>query len=168
VLTLNEILSDNHYLDHQTEISNLLTLYDRLGNSEMTGFLGNENISFSIGSDSLLEYDSLMDDSNLVVYSKGVVVDDEVIIAQEKSVDGEDYYQIYSWDVLKNQYTYILFDTKVAMLDCYDKLKEFRVNFGDEDIAALFKTIGISFDSIKQVLLNQRTEYHPNVIGFAR
>ena len=42
-----------------------------------------------------------------------------------------------------------------SMDDCYDKLRRSQVNLHNEDISLKFSELGISFDDVAQVRLNQ-------------
>ena len=44
-----------------------------------------------------------------------------------------------------------------SMDDCYDKLRRSQVNLHNEDISLKFSELGISFDDVAQVRLNQTT-----------
>lgn len=144
------------YNDKVVEDAFVLTkLFAVTGDTSKSGYLDDSITGMNLDENGNLQFDSYREKDGRVITSTGVVVSDCVLIKQHEKVGKRDYYQIYSWDIDSKNYTYVSFDKMQSMDDCYDKLRRSQVNLHNEDISLKFSELGISFDDVAQVRLNQ-------------
>lgn len=142
----------------QREYNILADLSSRNGNCLANGYLGEENAEFFVDDSGILEYKTVHSSSEFETYSVGAILSDSVLIKQTQKSDSRIYNQLISWDVGNNSYTYVAFDNAEALDDCYQKLKSGDVNLSKKDISTEFSKLGISFDHVAQVLLDQKVD----------
>lgn len=157
-MNINEIKNSYLMVERQKEIGALCDLVDKNGSCSLNGYLGTANIEFSFDDMGSLEFETESKNSEVLTKSKGVVLDDCVVIRQVQNSDNMSYNQLISWNCPDNSYTYLSFDNFKAMDDCYEKIKVGEVNLAKEDISLKFAELGISFDNVAQVLLNQKVD----------
>ncbi len=167
-MNINEAKNSYLGIERQKEIGILCDLVNKNGSCLMDGYLGVDNISFSFDDLGLLEFYTEKEEDGLTTKSNGVVLDDCVVIKQVQDCDLLSYNQLMSWDILDNSYTYIGFDDVNVLNDCYDKIKKRGINLAKEDISLKFTELGISFESIAQVLLNQKVDSLSLMVDEAR
>jgi len=150
-MNINEVTN----IDCHEQLAVLKRLLVNTGNCSMNGYLGDSVSGVSITPQGNVEFASKKKDDSILVDSKGTVLSDSVVIKQEQTIGNRVYYQVFSWDIADDVYTYIAFDDVEAMDSCYEKIKTFDVNLCREDISMKFIEMGIAFDHIAQILLNQ-------------
>ena len=133
----------------------LTTFYKRTGNCMMNGFLGDSLQNVSFDEDGRLQFSSLKE-GETTVDTKGVVLSDSILLKQTVKEEGSTGYRLYSWDVDEDRYTFLSFDNPMTMNRYFDVIKRFDSNLCDEDISLLFQEMGLKFESVNQVLLNQK------------
>ena len=79
-----------------------------------------------------------------------------VLISQTVKSSSDTSYRLYSWDVNNECYTLLSFDREFALKRYYDVIKRFNVNLNGDDVSSLFKEMGLTFDNVIQILLNQK------------
>lgn len=134
----------------------LRTLYNNSGNCVMNGYLGDSVRGFSLDENGNLEFTSekVVDESTFK--SKGTILSDSVLIKQAERKDDRTHYHLFSWDVNNSQYSYFLFMDEKSLDNCYDKIKNSDIGLCGKDVRSVFKELGISFDDIYQVLVDQK------------
>lgn len=164
-MNINEVRNSYLGVEKHKEIGILCDLVDKNGSCSMNGYLGSSNVAVSFDDEGLLEFYTESKNDDLLTKSRGVVLDGCVLIKQiQDKEDTTKYNQLISWDVSDNSYTYISFDNVKAMDSCYEKIKAGRINLAKEDISLKFSQLNISFDSIAQVLLNQKVDVISSMI----
>lgn len=158
-MNMSEV-NNGFYLDNerQKEVAVLSSLLDKNGSCSMNGYLGSSNVKLSFDDAGILEFETRNEADDFVTESWGAVLSDGVVIKQVQKNSQVSYNQLFSWDVDSNSYTYLVFDNMQSMNDCYDKIKAFDVNLNKVDISSTFAELGISFDDVAQVLLNQKVD----------
>lgn len=136
----------------------LRKLYNNSGSCVMNGFIGDSISSYSIDDVGNLQFESSKVDSGSLVNSTGTVLSNSVVIKQVQKSKDRSYNHLFSWDVPRNLYTYVLFDDEDSMNHCYSEIKSFDMNLCEGDISTNFKKMGVSFDNISQILLNQKVD----------
>ncbi len=151
---------NNFYVENvsQRESDVLANLLEKNGSCSMNGYLGTSNINFLMDDSGVLEFETINTNSEYITKSRGAVLSDCVIIKQVQEKDRSSYNQLFAWNTADNSYTYIVFDNYQSLDDCYEKVKAMDVNLAKEDISSKFAEMGISFDSVAQVLLNQKVD----------
>lgn len=139
-------------------IERLERLRDEAGNCVMNGFLSDSVSACSFDSNGVLEFSSDKEKDDVVISSVGAVLPNGVLIRQTQKGEVSSFYNLYSWNAKGDSYTYLSFDNGDILKRYYDTIKRFGHNLCDEDITDLFKEMGLSFDSVTQVLLNQKVD----------
>ena len=160
-MNINEVTN----IDCHEQLAVLKRLLGNTGNCAMNGYLGDSVSGVSITSNGNVEFSSNKKDDSTLVNSKGTVLSDSVVIKQEQTIGNRVYYQVFSWDLAEDVYTYIAFDDSESMNACYEKIKTFDVNLCREDISTKFVEMGIAFDHMAQILLNQSVHSSNSMIG---
>jgi hypothetical protein len=136
----------------------LKTLYKNSGSCVMNGYLGDSISEFSLDENGNLEFSSKKSNGDNVTLSKGTILSDSVLIKQSENQKDRTHYQLFSWDVPRNQYSYILFSDETSLNDCYNKLKNNDICLCGSDVSSIFNKYDISFDNISQILLDQKVD----------
>ena len=101
-----------------------------------------------------LEFQTLHQASDLETLSTGALLGDGVVIRQIQRNPQDKYFQLFSWNKDYTKYTYVLFDSLMAMDIAYDILKAFNTNLCTENVAETIRTLRIPIDNILQVKEN--------------
>lgn len=139
-------------------IERLEELCNNAGNCVMNGFLRDSVDACKFDFNGVLEFSSNRERDGLSISSKGAVLPNGILIKQTQKSDEANYYNLYSWNKDGDSYTYLSFDNVDVLNRYYDVIKRFGYNLCDEDITDLFKEMGLSFDNVTQVLLNQKVD----------
>ena len=148
-----QIKEDSSNNNVNLSISRLKKLYDLIGNSQMSGFIGDSITSFSIDDNGLLEFTTLKELNNSTYSSSGVVLPDSIVIMQ--IIDDEDINHLISYDDKNNKFTFISFDDFGNMSKCYHSIKNNNINLCSGDISSILNNIGISLDSISKIYIKK-------------
>ena len=148
-MNINEL---NQYGDfaHPLEV-----LYKKTGNCSANGYLGEKLQDVSFDTEGRLEFSTHKEVDDVVVDSKGAVLSDSILVKQTQKGHSFTSCQLYSWDVSQNKYTFLAFDNEDSLNQFYSVIKRFDANLCDEDVSSLFQEMGLTFESVIQVLLNQ-------------
>ena len=133
----------------------LVMLYKRVGNHSKDGYLG-EKLDVLFDGDGKLHYSTHKEINEGAVDSQGVVLGDSVLIKQVQRSHDLTSYRLYFWDTKKDMYTFLSFDNELSLNRYYDVIQRFGVSLCDEDISILFQEMGLTFESVNQILINQR------------
>jgi len=135
----------------------LIDLYHQTGNTTISGYLGEELKDLNINSRgdiscyTVKEKDEMEITSNIVSYGNN-----NVLIAEEQKGHDNTYYRMYSWDTNEMEYTFIEFDNPMSMRDFYRVIPRFNKNLCEDDISSMFQEMGLRFDNVTQIKLNQQ------------
>jgi hypothetical protein len=158
-MNINEVNVENSMLVDKSESLNVLQkIYRNTGNSAISGYLGDSVNDFSIDDFGNLEFKSSKKTENKDIYSYGTVLENNVLIKQIQKSRDNNFYQLFSWNVSSNTYTYVVFDDMKSLDYAYQQLKKSGVNVEESDISLLFNELGISFDNVAQILLSQKAD----------
>lgn len=157
-MNMNEVNKFNLEKVGERESTILASLLEKNGSCAMNGYLGEANIKFTIDSNGVFEFATVNQSEEYETKSQGAILSDGVVIKQVQKTDRASYNQLYAWDIADNSYTYIVFDNSSSLDGCYEKTKNMDVNLAKEDLSSKFAEMGISFDNVAQVLLNQKVD----------
>lgn len=158
-MNINEVNVENSMLFDKSESLNVLKkIYRNTGNSAISGYLGDSVNDFSIDDYGNLEFKSSKKTENKEINSYGTVLENSVLIKQIQKSRDNIFYQLFSWNVSDNSYTYVVFDDMKSLDYAYNQLKRPGINVEESDVSLLFNELGISFDNIAQILLNQKAD----------
>lgn len=136
----------------------LRILYKNSGSCVMNGYLGDSVSSFSLDENGNLEFASNKTIGDITTSSTGAILTDSVLIKQIDKQKDRIHHQLFSWDVPRNRYSYLLFSDEKSLNDCYEKLKNNDICLCGNDVPTIFKNHDISFDNISQILLDQNVD----------
>jgi len=134
----------------------LVTLYQNTGNCTVSGFLGEELQDVYFDGDGKLFFSTHKESDEISIDSHGVVLTDSVLIRQVQKGRYQSSYRLYSWDVDQDMYTFISFDNGMTLKRYYDTIQRFGTDLCGEDISSVFQEMGLTFDHVNQILLNQK------------
>ena len=140
------------------EADALEKIYLTTGNCIMNGFLGEDILETRLNDEGNVEFLSSKKRDEGVVDSTGVVLEDSVLIKQVDQGESNTYYKLYSWDVETGTYTFLGFDNQNSLNHFYNVIKRFGMNLCSEDISSSLGEMGLTFDNVTQVLLNQSVD----------
>lgn len=139
-------------------VDRLEKLYNNAGNCVMDGFLGDSVDSCNFDENGILEFSSRKEKDGVIVQSVGAVLSDSILIKQNQEGEMSEFHNLYSWNKSGDSYTYLCFDDESVLNRYYGVMKRFDVDLCSEDISTAFKRMGLSFDNVTQVLLNQKVD----------
>ena len=142
-------------MDEIDPIFTLKKLYDATGSCFENGFLGENFTYFNFDDNHIFEYATKCDRKGSVVESRGASLMDSVLVKQTQTNDDLITYYLYSWDTNKNVYTVLTVENEYYLNQYYDQMKKMNVNLCDGDISLNFEKMGLTFDGVHKVLLNQ-------------
>lgn len=128
--------------------------FKRNGSCPMNGYLG-EDMKVSFDEEGRLEFSTQKTVEGSEVDSKGVALSEGVLVKQTQKSPASNSYRLYSWNEEGDRYTFLAFDSQRALDQYYKVLKRFNASLCDDDISTMFQEMGLSFESVTQVLLNQ-------------
>ena len=134
----------------------LVKLYKDTGNVISSGYLGEKFNDAYFDGNGRFNYSTHKESDEAVIDSHGIILDESVLISQTVKSSSDTSYRLYSWDVNNECYTLLSFDREFALKRYYDVIKRFNVNLNGDDVSSLFKEMGLTFDNVIQILLNQK------------
>lgn len=149
-MKLNEL---NQYQD--PNVSTLGELFQATGNCPMNGYLGESLERIAYDEEGNFYYSTEHSEEDFFTQSRGVVYGKNLLVKQKSKSQDSESYSLYSWDTEKRMYTYLAFDYPAALKRFFDTIKNFRVNLCDEDVSHLFQEMGLTFENVTQIRLNQ-------------
>ena len=141
--------------DELDPVFTLKRLYDVTGNCYENGFLGEEFIYFNYDENHILEYATNCEKKGSIIDSRGASLMDSVLIKQTQTSEELTSYYLYSWDTNKNVYAILTVENEDYLNRYYEQMKKMNVNLCDGDISMNFEKMGLTFDGVHRVLLNQ-------------
>ncbi len=132
------------------KIEEVCKFYEKVGNNPQGAYLGStvSDISFDKGH---IEFETIHVASNLETNSTGVLLDNGVLIKQTQKNAKDEYFQIFSWNKDYSKYTYILFDSAIAMEVSFNKIADANINLCDGTLIDKLASLRIPTDAILQV-----------------
>ncbi len=134
----------------------LVELHKQTGNSLVSGYLGEKLNDAYFDSSGFFRFSTHKEMDDSVVDTKGIILSDSVLLSQIIKGHEDTSYRLYSWDVDDGCYTFLAFDKEFAMKRYFDVISRFNANLNRDDISSLFKEMGLTFDNVTQILLNQK------------
>ena len=134
----------------------LVQLYETVGNRSIDGYLGENLEDVVFDGEGKLHFSTHKEVEETSIDSHGVILSDGVLIEQTQKGRSFTSHRLYSWDTENNQYTYLAFDHLFAMKRFYDVIQRFDAVLCGDDISQQFQEMGLSFENVTQILLNQK------------
>ena len=136
---------------YEEKIQILENICERVGDCLENGYLGSAVANISYDEFDRVEFQSekVMADAN--IKSSGAVLDNSVIIMQSQITENSKLLQLYSWKLDGSCYTYLTFDSILALEKAYTEIKKQNKGFLAENLDSDLQELGISYRDIMDV-----------------
>lgn len=136
---------------YEDKIAVLETITERVGDCFESGFLGSAVSNISYDEFGKVEFQSEKKTHDIVTMSTGAVLDESVIIMQIQEGTTSKLLQLYSWKLDGSKYTYLTFDSTLALEKAYLEIKKLNKGFLAENLDNDLQELGISYRDIMDV-----------------
>ena len=139
----------------EESIVKLKDFYEQTGSCPMNGYLGEDLDRLAFDEEGNFYYSTVVEGEDMTIQSRGVLYGDNLLVKQKTTSYDSKSYALYSWDIPSKEYTLLEFDYSAALNRFFDVIKRFGVNLCQGDVSSLFKEMGLTFDNVTQIRLNQ-------------
>lgn len=136
---------------YEEKVDVLETIAERVGDCLEIGFLGSSVSNISYDEFGNVEFQSEKKTKGVVTKSSGAVLDECVVIMQVQETCVSRLLQLYSWKKDGSKYTYLTFDSILALEKAYNEIKKCNKGFLAENLDADLQEIGVSYRDIMDV-----------------
>lgn len=136
---------------YEEKVDVLETITERVGDCVEIGYLGSSVSNISYDEFGNVEFQSEKKAKDIVTKSSGTVLDESVIIMQVQESDTSRLLQLYSWKKDGSKYTYLTFDSLLALEKAYCEIKKQNKGFLAENLDADLQDVGVSYRDIMDV-----------------
>ena len=137
-------------------VANIINnVYEKTGNCRVNGFLGEGISNIIFDENGNIEFMTIKNDNDTQIKSWCTLLDGSILVKQVETKENIVDTRLYSYDINKNVYTYLSLATQESLRKFYDVMKRLEINLCDGDITDNFKNMGLTFDDVIQVLLEQ-------------
>lgn len=136
---------------YEQKVEILENITERVGDCLEIGFLGSSVSNISYEENGFVEFESEKITSNSITRSTGAVLDESVVIMQIQEGENTRLIQLYSWRIDGSKYTYLTFDSVLALTKAYDQIKKLNKCFLAENIDDDLADIGVSYRDIMDI-----------------
>ena len=150
-MNISEVKNLVEGASYEEKINVLENISERVGDCAEIGYLGSSVSNISYDEFGKVEFQSERNTNGLVIKSTGAVLDDSVIIMQVQEGNGSKLLQLYSWKLDGSKYTYLTFDSFLALEKAYVEIKKSNKGFLAENLDRDLQEIGISYRDIMDV-----------------
>ena len=150
-MNISEVKNLIEGASYEEKISVLENISQRVGDCPEIGFLGSAVSTISYDEFNNVEFHSEKMVDGSVVKSNGSVLQESVIIMQVQESDDSKLLQLYSWKLDGSKYTYLTFDSFLALEKAYHEIKKCNKGFLAENLDDDLQEIGISYRDIMDV-----------------
>lgn len=150
-MNISEVKNLVEGASYEEKINVLEDIAERVGDCQEIGFLGSSVSNISYDEFGKVEFESEKVSSDVITKSKGVVLDESVVIMQTQESDNSKLLQLYSWKIDGSKYTYLTFDSMLALEKAYNEMKKCNKGFLAENLDDDLQEIGISYRDIMDV-----------------
>lgn len=150
-MNISEVRTLVEGASYEEKINVLENISERVGDCSEIGYLGSSVSTISYDEFGKVEFQSERNTNGLVIKSTGAVLDDSVIIMQVQEGNGSKLLQLYSWKLDGSKYTYLTFDSTLALEKAYFEIKKQNKGFLAGNLDSDLQDIGISYRDIMDV-----------------
>ena len=150
-MNISEVRTLVEGASYEEKITILEDISERVGDCPEIGYLGSSVSNISMDENGKLEFQSEKNTNDLVNKSTGAVLDDNVIIMQIQESNNSKLLQLYSWKLDGSKYTYLTFDSTLALEKAYFEIKKQNKGFLAGNLDSDLQDIGISYRDIMDV-----------------
>lgn len=150
-MNISEVRNLVEGASYEEKITILENISERVGDCAEIGYLGSSVVNISFDDNGKLEFQAEKNTKDLVIKSTGAVLDDNVIIMQVQERNNSKLMQLYSWKLDGSKYTYLTFDSYLALEKAYGEIKKQNKGFLASNLDNDLQDIGISYRDIMDV-----------------
>lgn len=150
-MNISEVKSLVEGASYEEKITIFENISERVGDCSEIGFLGSSVSTISYDEFNNVEFQSEKNTNGLLIKSTGAVLENSVIIMQVQENDNSKLMQLYSWKLDGSKYTYLTFDSFLALEKAYLEIKKCNKGFLAENLDSDLQEIGISYRDIMDV-----------------
>ena len=150
-MNISEVKSLVEGASYEEKISILENISDRVGDCAEIGFLGSSVSTISYDELNNVEFQSKKNINGLSIKSTGAVLEESVVIMQVQESSNSKLLQLYSWKLDGSKYTYLTFDSFLALEKAYLEIKKCNKGFLAENLDSDLQDIGISYRDIMDI-----------------
>jgi hypothetical protein len=150
-MNISEVKSLVEGASYEEKINILENISERVGDCFEIGFLGSSVSTISYDEFNNVEFQSEKNTNGLMIKSTGAVLDNSIIIMQVQESSNSKLLQLYSWKLDGSKYTYLTFDSFLALEKAYLEIKKCNKGFLAENLDSDLQEIGISYRDIMDV-----------------
>lgn len=150
-MNISEVKNLVEGASYEEKIEILETISERVGDCLEIGFLGSAVSNISYDENGIVEFQSEKRTHDLVTKSTGAVLDEGVFIMQIQESATSKLLQLYSWKLDGSKYTYLTFDSVLALEKAYTEIKKLNKGFLAENLDDDLQELGISYRDIMDV-----------------
>lgn len=150
-MNISEVRNLVEGASYEEKITVLEDISERVGDCPEIGYLGSSVSNISFDENGKLEFQSEKNVSDLVIKSTGAVLDNTVIIMQTQESNNSKLLQLYSWKLDGSKYTYLTFDSYLALEKAYLEIKKQNKGFLAENLDKDLQDVGVSYRDIMDV-----------------
>ena len=150
-MNISEVKNLVQGASYEEKVEVLENISERVGDCIETGYLGSSVSTISYDENGTLEFQSEKKTGGLKITSTGAVLENSVAIIQIQESDSSRLLQLYSWRKDGSKYTYLTFDSLLAIENAYCEIKKQNIGFLAENIDDDLQKIGVSYRDIMDI-----------------
>ena len=150
-MNISEVKNLIEGASYEDKVEILENIVERVGDTVEVGFLGSSVSNISYDENGILEFQSEKKICGEKITSTGAVLEDSVTIMQIQENNSNRLLQLYSWKADGSKYTYLTFDSLLAMENAYCEIKKQNIGFLAECIDEDLQKIGVSYRDIMDI-----------------
>lgn len=143
---------------YEDKIEVLENICEYAGDCLENGYLGSSVSNISYDEFGRVEFQSEHYSKEITTTSIGAVLDNSVVIMQVQKSDNCKLLQLYSWKIDGSCYTYLTFDSVLALEKAYNEIKKQNKEFLASNLDGDLHDVGISYRDIMDVKVAIRVQ----------
>lgn len=172
-MNISEVKNLVEGASYEDKIEVLENIVERVGDTAEVGFLGSAVSNISYDENGILEFQSEKKNGGEKTISTGAVLEESVTIMQIQESDSNRLLQLYSWKKDGSKYTYLTFDSLLALQNAYCEIKKQNIGFLAENIDSDLQKIGVSYRDVMDIKVaiavpKKETRYEAEVLDFEK
>ena len=150
-MNISEVKNLVEGASYENKIQILEDICERVGDCQELGYLGSSISNICYDEFGMLEFQSQKIGYNLIINSIGAVLGESVVIMQIQESDSSRLLQLYSWKLDGSKYTYLTFDSKLALEKAYYQMKKCNIGFLAENLDADLQKMEVGYRDIMDI-----------------
>lgn len=150
-MNISEVKNLIEGASYENKIQTLEDICERVGDCQELGYLGSAVSNICYDDLGILEFQSEKVSSDLIIKSTGAILEESVVIKQIQESDSCRLLQLYSWKLDGSKYTYLTFDSKLALEKAYSQMKKYNIGFLAENLDDDLQKMEIGYRDIMDI-----------------